>query len=198
MAATPRRQRVQQRKSALKIAAERRAKRQRIVRWSSVLGVALVLVLAGTWLVRALDDDGNTVSGGSGGMYEGIAQNGMVLGDPDAPATLVEYADYLCPHCAEFVKDDQAKLIADFVKTGDKEALKAALSEKINALPVDDIVSFVSSLDQTQRQKIADKAAAFGMGMGGGPGRGGAGGRRHGFGGGRFHGHGGGNSSQPQ
>jgi len=116
MATTPRAQRVQQRKSARRMAAERQARRQRVIRWGSVLGVVLVLVLAGSWLVRALDDDGGRVSGSA--MYEGVTQNGMVLGDPDAPVTLVEYADYLCPHCAEFALNDQAKLIEDFVKTG--------------------------------------------------------------------------------
>jgi protein-disulfide isomerase len=116
MAMTSRSERVQQRKSAMRMVAERRVRRQRFVKWSAVLGVVLVVVLAGSWLARSLGDDGSTGSGG--GMYEGLAQNGMVLGDPDAPVTLVEYADYLCPHCAEFAKNDQSKLIADFVKTG--------------------------------------------------------------------------------
>ena len=38
---------------------------------------------------------------------KGIPQNGFVLGDPNAPVTLVEYIDLQCPICAA-VRDDRA------------------------------------------------------------------------------------------
>jgi protein-disulfide isomerase len=42
----------------------------------------------------------------------------MVLGDPDAPVTLVEYAMFTCPHCAAFHADVLPQLRADYIDTG--------------------------------------------------------------------------------
>lgn len=42
----------------------------------------------------------------------------MVLGDPAAPITVVEYASYTCPHCANFHEDQFKKLKADYIDTG--------------------------------------------------------------------------------
>lgn len=42
----------------------------------------------------------------------------MVLGDPDAPITVIEYASYTCPHCANFHTGTYPQLKAEFVDTG--------------------------------------------------------------------------------
>lgn len=42
----------------------------------------------------------------------------MVLGDPNAPITIVEYASFTCPHCASFHEDTYPQLKADYVDTG--------------------------------------------------------------------------------
>ena len=42
----------------------------------------------------------------------------MVQGAEDAPVTLIEYASYTCPHCANFHADAYKKLKADFIDTG--------------------------------------------------------------------------------
>lgn len=42
----------------------------------------------------------------------------MVLGNPDAPVTLIEYASYTCPHCASFHENTYPQLKADFIDTG--------------------------------------------------------------------------------
>ena len=42
----------------------------------------------------------------------------MVLGNPDAPVTVVEYASYTCPHCARFHTGAYQQLKADFIDTG--------------------------------------------------------------------------------
>lgn len=105
----------QQRRAARRIAAERAASRQKLMRIGFFVGIVLVLVLAGAWLADSFGDD---TKGTDATSYGDLPANGMVLGDPDAPATLVEYADYLCPHCADFVANDQSRLIEDFVKTG--------------------------------------------------------------------------------
>ncbi len=42
----------------------------------------------------------------------------MVLGDPEAPIKIVEYASLTCPHCASFHNDILPRLKADYIDTG--------------------------------------------------------------------------------
>lgn len=44
--------------------------------------------------------------------------NEMVLGDPDAPVEVIEYASLTCPHCARFHTDVFPQLRANYVETG--------------------------------------------------------------------------------
>ena len=50
--------------------------------------------------------------------FKGIQQNGFVLGDPNAPVTLVEYIDLQCPVCKDFETTELAPLIATYVRPG--------------------------------------------------------------------------------
>lgn len=42
----------------------------------------------------------------------------QVLGKPDAPLTIIEYASTTCPHCATFHKTTMPKLKAEWIDTG--------------------------------------------------------------------------------
>lgn len=42
----------------------------------------------------------------------------MVIGNADAPITIVEYASYTCPHCANFHTDTFKQLKADYIDNG--------------------------------------------------------------------------------
>lgn len=42
----------------------------------------------------------------------------MVEGAEDAPVTIIEYASYTCPHCANFNKGPYQKLKAEYIDTG--------------------------------------------------------------------------------
>jgi protein-disulfide isomerase len=44
-------------------------------------------------------------------------EGGYLMGNPDAPVKLVEFASMTCPHCADF-SEDVDELVNDYVKTG--------------------------------------------------------------------------------
>jgi len=46
----------------------------------------------------------------------GIAE--MAMGDENAPITMIEYASFTCPHCANFHKNTFPQLKADYIDTG--------------------------------------------------------------------------------
>lgn len=50
--------------------------------------------------------------------FAGIPQDGLVLGDPNAPETVVEFADLQCPFCAEFAKQTLPDLVDKEVRSG--------------------------------------------------------------------------------
>jgi protein-disulfide isomerase len=51
-------------------------------------------------------------------LLKGIPQNGLVLGQPNAPVTLVEYIDLQCPDCLQFETTELKPLIDKYVRTG--------------------------------------------------------------------------------
>lgn len=45
-------------------------------------------------------------------------EGGMVLGNPDAPIKVVEFASITCSHCADFSKSAMEELTADYINSG--------------------------------------------------------------------------------
>ncbi|MFP5362996.1 MAG: DsbA family protein [Thermoleophilia bacterium] len=54
----------------------------------------------------------------SASRLDGIPQRGIALGSPDAPVTVVEFADMQCPFCAQFDRDTLPGVIDRYVRTG--------------------------------------------------------------------------------
>lgn len=51
-------------------------------------------------------------------LLRGIPQDGIVLGSPQAPVTLVEYADLQCPYCAQWARDTFPAIVDEYVRAG--------------------------------------------------------------------------------
>ncbi|HXV34614.1 MAG TPA: thioredoxin domain-containing protein [Gaiellaceae bacterium] len=124
-----------------------------------VLVVALIAAAVAVGLVGAslLSARGSEDEGGGGGdgstaiaggadvelLLDGVPQEGVVIGTADAPVTLVEYADFQCPFCADWALQTFPVLVNEYVRDGrlriefrglsfigedSEEALRAALA----------------------------------------------------------------------
>ena len=78
--------------------------------------VAAIVVVAAAILISQSGADDEEAS--SPPRVERIAQDEVWLGDPDAPATLIEFADLQCPFCAEFANDELPGVIDEYVRPG--------------------------------------------------------------------------------
>jgi protein-disulfide isomerase len=86
--------------------------------WLLAAAVALAAVIVVVAVVISQsggdDDDG----GGAPARVQAIPQDGVWLGDPEAPATLIEFADLQCPFCAEYATGTLPGVIDDYVRDG--------------------------------------------------------------------------------
>jgi protein-disulfide isomerase len=77
--------------------------------------VAAVLVVASVVLSSGGDEPSSTPTELA---VEGVAQNGDMLGSPNAKVTLVVYEDMQCPYCAEYQRSVFPVLVDEYVRTG--------------------------------------------------------------------------------
>ena len=83
----------------------------------------IAAILVGVSLLGSDDETAPTPSGTVSGaaattLFQGIPQDGSFLGSPDAPVTLVEFADIQCPFCAKFATESLPELVRDYVRPG--------------------------------------------------------------------------------
>ena len=85
----------------------------------------------------------------------------IVLGDPDAPVTVIEYASMTCPHCASFHSDTLPALKEQYIDTGKVnyilrefplDNLAAAASLLARCVEEDKYYDFVDVLFEKQSQ----------------------------------------------
>ena len=100
-------------------------RRRRLLQLGGLLGIAAGIVVIA---IVASSGGGGTKTASSGGavaggaesssMLAGIPQKGAVLGNPNAPVTLVEFADPQCPFCKEYTLNSMPKVVQDYVRSG--------------------------------------------------------------------------------
>jgi protein-disulfide isomerase len=98
--------------------------------WIAICGLALAIVAALVTVSILTGDGGAADEPLSAGtklpgadevqeLLRGIPQDGESLGDPDAPVTLVIFADPQCPACAAFAQESLPPLIDRYIRPGD-------------------------------------------------------------------------------
>jgi protein-disulfide isomerase len=144
------------------------------------LGVLLVAVGVGAAAFLGVFDrapPATTAAGPAGAQRAAavdpeIAPDDRILGQPDAPVTIIEYASLTCPHCASFHKETLPQLKSEFIDTGkvkmvfrdfplDKMALSAAGLAR--CMPAERYFPFLSVLFGAQASwaTAADPIAAL-------------------------------------
>jgi protein-disulfide isomerase len=92
-----------------------------LLQLGAVIALAAIVVAGAILLSGGGDDDDGTPASAPQAekdIYAGIPQDGIHLGKPGAPATLVEIADLQCPFCAEYSTGALASVIEDYVRPG--------------------------------------------------------------------------------
>jgi protein-disulfide isomerase len=79
---------------------------------AAAAAVAAIIVVAAIVISQGGAEDEETAP------LPRLQQDEVWLGDPDAPATLIEFADLQCPFCAEFANDELPRVVDEYVRDG--------------------------------------------------------------------------------
>lgn len=77
----------------------------------AVVAVGILIFLSRSGAASGSDVDYSSV------MQSRTEDGAFVVGDPNAPITIVEFADFMCPHCQEY-HSTVTRIMEDFVLTG--------------------------------------------------------------------------------
>ncbi len=93
-----------------------------VLAFAAAIGVAAALVVVA--LVTRGGDDEDTPPPAASPLLQldGIPQDGIVLGAPDASVTFIEYADLQCPACRAYAEVTLPTVVDSYVRPGDVKA----------------------------------------------------------------------------
>lgn len=83
--------------------------------WFYLVAVAVIVLLV---VVVKPSSTGNVISNSDLSGFTDLSDDDAVLGNPDAPVTIVEFSDFECPFCARFVSQTLPKLKEKYIDTG--------------------------------------------------------------------------------
>ncbi|MBV8652876.1 MAG: DsbA family protein [Alphaproteobacteria bacterium] len=118
--------------------------------WTALLAAAVIAVGGGAWWLKqhqavppAPVASAATSASGAAAAFDPVAASKLssddrLLGNPDAPVTIIEYASLTCPHCAAFETETLPEIKKEWIDTGkaklvfrdfplDGSAIKASL-----------------------------------------------------------------------
>lgn len=96
-------------------AAERRQRLIALLGGAALLAVIVVVAL----IVISQGGDETDPDAPPSSDLTDVPEDGIALGEPNAPVTLVEFADPQCPICADYASEVLPDLIEQYVATGD-------------------------------------------------------------------------------
>lgn len=82
--------------------------------------------------------------------------NDPVMGDANAPVTMIEFSDYECPFCKQFFTDTESQIVKDYVDTG-----KVKIVYRNLPLPFHDPMSTTESIAALCVRAQSDDATYF-------------------------------------
>lgn len=83
---------------------------------AAVLISGSIIYLVGSKKIGTGDTGGNPAPSPTADLK--LTSRDVVLGDANAPVTLIEYADYQCPFCGRFFSDAEKQIRDNYVKSG--------------------------------------------------------------------------------
>ena len=92
-----------------------------LIRLGLLAALAAVVVVVAVLLGGGDSSDGDKGGGTPAATIaplRGVPQSGIALGSPDAPVTMVEFADLQCPFCKEYSENVFPELLKRYVRTG--------------------------------------------------------------------------------
>lgn len=95
---------------------EKRAHRERNQRILIIVGVSVIAIALALLLILPTLQPVGTIAEHPLMNRPQVKFNGM--GDPNAPVKIIEYSDFQCPYCAQFVSKTEQQIIDAYVATG--------------------------------------------------------------------------------
>ena len=132
-----------------------------------IFGGGLVLLIAVVAIVIAVSSGGSSSSSNTTttaakaapakSEFAGIPQTGNVLGNPNAKATMMVFADMQCPFCREFETGAFPTIVKRYVRTGKLKVI----FQPISILGTDSVVGSKAVAAAAAQKKFFDYVAAF-------------------------------------
>lgn len=105
--------------------------RNLLVAAGGAAALVVVLVVASVLVAGGGDDETTpqqTTPGGVTALFDGIPQDGDVLGAESAPVTLIQFEDLQCPICRQYQEDGFAGIVDEYVRPGNVKLRFAGLA----------------------------------------------------------------------